>query len=285
VESVGRDRRSRLCPDELADFDVGTIQSAAPAEPWSSAAEKGDTSAFREKTWRFMGEATREETQRLGSGFALDTAVFDARRRDRMSIYREFMLPNRLAAAIIRYLVMDGRVWFVGLARGGTPFSERTRARLDALFPHLRAALRAVAWRANEEHSDATDADVGLAWSLTPAQRRVMGYVVRGLTNGETAGLLGLSTNTVRNTLSDVFQKVGVSRRSELAFLARSGAPGGPAISRRDLEEQRQLVTIVSGSNQSSVPYGGSRAAARLSMHGGNVSGTAIRRHDSRQPD
>ena len=195
-----------------------------------------------------MGEATPEETRRIGSGFALDTDVFDARRRDRMSVYREFMLPSRFTTGMIRYLVMDGRVWFIGLARGGTPFSGRTRAQLDVLFLHLRAALRAVAWRANDEHADATAAGMGSAWSLTPAQQRVMAYVVRGLTNEETAGLLGISTNTVRNTLAEVFKKVGVSRRSELAFLARSGAVDGHArISRRDLEHQRQIVTIVGG--------------------------------------
>jgi DNA-binding CsgD family transcriptional regulator len=250
--------------DDLVDFDVGTIQSAAPAEPWSTAVEKGDTSVVRRNNWRFMGEATPEETQRLGSGFALDTDVFHARRRDRMSIYREFMLPSRLAAGMIRYLAMDGRVWFIGLARGGASFSGRTRAQLDALFPHLRAALRAVAWRANDEHADATVAGMGPAWSLTPAQQRVMAYVVRGLTNEETAGLLGISANTVRNTLAAVFKKAGVSRRSELAFLARSGAVGGPArINRRDLEQQRQLVAVVGGPCVSStVPDAGSRPAA-----------------------
>ena len=114
--------------DDLVDFDVGTIQSAGRGEPWSNAAEKGDTSVFRGNTWRFMGEATPEETRRIGSGFTLDTDVFDARRRDRMSVYREFMLPSRFTTGMLRYLVMDGRVWFIGLARGGTPFSGRTRA-------------------------------------------------------------------------------------------------------------------------------------------------------------
>lgn len=239
--------------DDLVDVDVGTIQSAAPAELWSTAAEKGDTSVFRGKTWRFMGEATPDEIQRLGIGFALDTDVFDARRRDRMSLYREFMLPSRLAAGMIRYLAMDGRVWFIGLARGAASFSERTRMQLDVLFPHLRAALRAIAWRANDEHADATADGMCQAWSLTPAQQRVMAYVVRGLTNGETAGLLGLSTNTVRNMLTEIFKKVGVSRRSELAFLARSRDGGArPRIGERVLEHQRHLVTIIGGPNVSS---------------------------------
>jgi DNA-binding CsgD family transcriptional regulator len=230
----------------LVRFDIGTIQSAAPGEPWSTAAEKGDTTVVRMNLWRFMAEATCEETRRLGSGFALDTEVFEPRRRDRMSIYREFMLPGHLAAGMIRYLAMDGRVWFIGLARGTASFSERTRARLDALFPHLRAALRAVAWRAVDEKADALAAGIGPAWSLTPAQQRVMTYVIRGLTNGETAGLLGLSINTVRNTLAEVFRKVGVSRRSELAYLARSGSMGAPVrLSRRALEHQRQLVSII----------------------------------------
>src|SRR5688500_17140856 len=57
--------------DDLVDFDVGTIASAAPGDLWSTAVEKGDTSVLQRNAWRFMGEGTPEETQRLGSGFAL----------------------------------------------------------------------------------------------------------------------------------------------------------------------------------------------------------------------
>ena len=50
-----------------------------------------------------------------------------------------------------------------------------------------------------------------------------MALVLRGLTNGEVAGVLGVSPHTVRNTLVEIFKKVDVSRRSELAFIVRSG--------------------------------------------------------------
>ena len=97
-----------------------------------------------------------------------------------MSIYREFMLPSRLAAGMVRYLAIDGRVWFIGLARGRASFSGRMRARLDALFPHLRAALRVVAWR---ENANSASVAIQPAWpcmrsppvpqSKPPSERQV----------------------------------------------------------------------------------------------------------------
>ena len=79
--------------------------------------------------------------------------------------------------------------------------------------------------------------------------------MIRGLTNRETAALLGISVNTVRNTLADLFKKLGVSRRSELAFLARSEAPGaGRRIGRREIEQQRRFVELVASGAQAAGP-------------------------------
>ena len=68
---------------------------------------------------------------------------------------------------------------------------------------------------------------------------RVLSDVVRGLTNDETARLLGISPHTV-----------GVSRRSELAFLVRSGAAAnGKPANPRELLPQRRLVTTIAAAD------------------------------------
>ena len=60
---------------------------------------------------------------------------------------------------------------------------------------------------------------------LTRREREIVEKLRTGLTNREIGRDLGISTNTVRNTLARLFEKVGVSTRSELmGVLAADGA-------------------------------------------------------------
>jgi DNA-binding NarL/FixJ family response regulator len=52
---------------------------------------------------------------------------------------------------------------------------------------------------------------------LSAQERRILALVVDGKTNKEIAAALGLSNNTVKNYLSNTFQKLRVNRRSEAA--------------------------------------------------------------------
>lgn len=54
---------------------------------------------------------------------------------------------------------------------------------------------------------------------LSPQERRILGLVVEGKTNKEIAKALELSDKTVKNYLSNAFQKLGVRRRSHAAAL------------------------------------------------------------------
>ncbi|MFT3830836.1 MAG: response regulator transcription factor [Opitutaceae bacterium] len=57
--------------------------------------------------------------------------------------------------------------------------------------------------------------------SLSAQEQRVLAHVARGLTNKEVALELGLSEKTVKNYLSNLFEKLQVSRRSQaVAFYA-----------------------------------------------------------------
>ena len=67
---------------------------------------------------------------------------------------------------------------------------------------------------------------------LSPQEERVMELVVQGKTNKQIGAQLGLSDKTVKNYLSNVFQKLGVGRRVQAAQLfdlqrTRRG-PGSP---------------------------------------------------------
>jgi len=54
---------------------------------------------------------------------------------------------------------------------------------------------------------------------LSPQERRILGLVVEGKTNKEIAKALALSDKTVKNYLSNAFQKLNVRRRSQAAAL------------------------------------------------------------------
>ncbi len=61
---------------------------------------------------------------------------------------------------------------------------------------------------------------------LSPQERKVLALVAEGKTNKEIAVALGLSDKTVKNYLSNVFDKLNLSRRSEAAaFFARRRSP------------------------------------------------------------
>ncbi len=62
-----------------------------------------------------------------------------------------------------------------------------------------------------------TSADDGKQQPLAPQEQRVLALVAEGKTNKEIAAALALSEKTVGNYLSNIFQKLHVSRRSQAA--------------------------------------------------------------------
>lgn len=54
---------------------------------------------------------------------------------------------------------------------------------------------------------------------LSPQERRILGLVSEGKTNKEIGELLGLSHKTVKNYLSNVYQKLQITRRSQAAVM------------------------------------------------------------------
>jgi two-component system, NarL family, response regulator DevR len=61
--------------------------------------------------------------------------------------------------------------------------------------------------------------------SLSSQEQKVLALVAEGQTNKEIAAALGLSDKTVRNYLSNVFQKLQVSRRSQAAAIYARRSP------------------------------------------------------------
>lgn len=63
--------------------------------------------------------------------------------------------------------------------------------------------------------------------SLSRREAAIVALVAQGLRNREIAGQLGLTEGTVKVYLHRIYEKLGVTNRTELAILARE-TPGGP---------------------------------------------------------
>lgn len=64
---------------------------------------------------------------------------------------------------------------------------------------------------------------IAYAPALSPQECRVLALVVEGKTNKQIGVELGLSEKTVRNYLSNAFQKLGVARRAQAAVMFSRG--------------------------------------------------------------
>lgn len=78
------------------------------------------------------------------------------------------------------------------------------------------------------EHDWETSGPDSLLGTLSQQERAVASLVAEGLTNREIAGRMGLAEKTVKNYVSSILTKMGMSRRSEAAaYVARIEASRG----------------------------------------------------------
>lgn len=156
----------------------------------------------------------------------------------------ELDLPDRWGLRVCREILMaapDMRVIFVSNADGEHLLLESIFAGADgclskdieaaplldacarvaagqpivdpALLPMLLKRIRAGVVRARSHDA------------LTPQEQRILQLVAKGRTNKEIADMLGLSAKTVKNYLSNVYQKLHVTSRTQAAVLfSQSGA-------------------------------------------------------------
>jgi pimeloyl-ACP methyl ester carboxylesterase/DNA-binding CsgD family transcriptional regulator len=92
----------------------------------------------------------------------------------------------------------------------GEPAFAKFMEEFEAFLPRLR---------------DVSPKDAALA-ELTPREREVLELLARGLDNGAIASQLELSEKTVRNTVSHIFDKLGVASRAQAVVVARRAGLG-----------------------------------------------------------
>jgi DNA-binding CsgD family transcriptional regulator len=60
-------------------------------------------------------------------------------------------------------------------------------------------------------------------YGLTPAEQRVVSALVAGASVRDAAGQMGITLNTIRRHLKQIFAKMGVARQSDLVRLVTCG--------------------------------------------------------------
>lgn len=103
-----------------------------------------------------------------------------------------------------------GRSRSVYLERSGKNYTDREVTLFSLLRPHL------VRFRANAEARRRFDGHRG----MTPREAEVLGWIAHGKTNNEIAGLLFISTHTVRKHVENIFEKLDVRTRTAAARYA-----------------------------------------------------------------
>jgi len=104
---------------------------------------------------------------------------------------------------------------------------------------------------------------------LSVRERQVVQYLAAGMTNREIAEALGLSQHTVKNYLFRIFDKLGVSSRTELLYLTMSSAPGA------DQKSEEQGAEDSLPSLLRAAESGNSGAQLRLAEHYAQSNGRA----------
>ncbi|HEU5110885.1 MAG TPA: helix-turn-helix transcriptional regulator, partial [Micromonosporaceae bacterium] len=128
-------------------------------------------------------------------------------------------------------------------SRSRIGFSQRDRAVIDQLLPHLRQALRrrtrlaAVAAAAHRARLDSTriqDAG-GQLRLLTRREREVAEHVAGGATDREIARVLGVGTRTVHKHLEQTYRKLGLTNRASLIAALHEANHTNPPLQPRGL--------------------------------------------------
>ncbi len=134
----------------------------------------------------------------MTSDFYSDRALHD------LGMYVDYSGPMRIEREIMVCLPAGpGRTLRLLFSRGaGADFTERDRALLTLLRPHLQAAYVAAERRR-----------AGLT-PLTARQQAVLQYVAAGLTNRQIARRLDVTEATIGKHLENIFARLGVNSRT-----------------------------------------------------------------------
>lgn len=233
-------------PDLIASFAELVLATRDPAVLWPAMlqrlqAEIGFDSGYVAGSWggamdgrgavvghheptlkrnldRFLEELAPEEVATYATRARRHAEVWPALRRKELAVFNEVLEPMGIKHVLVRASWRQGNVVGFNLERTApvSDFSDRDLALVDAVTPFLHIVEIMTLERDSEEQVDG----FAQAHGLSRRETEFLGFTIRGMQNAEIALLTGVSMNRVRNALVRIFDKVGVSNRAELTYLA-----------------------------------------------------------------
>lgn len=212
---------------DAVGFDAGYI-----AASWGNATEgrgaiaEHDEPSLKRNLGRYLAEILPEEVARYADRACFHQDVWSPKRQQELAVFREVLIPTGMQHMIVRVSVRHHNIAGFNLERRtATPFTQRELTLVDMVAPFLHIVELLTLRGQDEAGLD----ELVEKHSLTERERELVGLAARGLTNNEIGLLADISANTVRNTLTKVFAKVGVTNRAELTYLAsRPNSDGNP---------------------------------------------------------
>jgi len=235
-EQAALKRTFALLAEDLGERDVRLTLGQAllellRADQFASFVWDAEAQRFSDGVWLHMDEAN---LARYDAWFQYhDPITFKLQACRRATAVSEVMPHRELARTEFfnDFLARDGLHWGINLhafdgnralgdlriwrARTGREFEPHDKALLDLIEPAFIAALRR-AQRASAPAAIAPEPREREP-ALSPREREVARAVLRGLTDKQIAGELGLSVSSVRTYLGRLFEKTGATRRAGLA--------------------------------------------------------------------
>jgi DNA-binding CsgD family transcriptional regulator len=204
----------RSCADVRSSMDVYSGphgQARESLERYAAARERYDIPEL-------------SQIVRATNGVFVDVEVLSAAQREALPLYVDVLRP----AGIRTYLACDiafrqNPMSFLALCRHGrgARFGMRDKDVLRAAKNALGIAEAAFGALAT---TSAPHEDRLVAYGLSRREAEIAKLVLRGLQNKEIAALLGTSPNTVRKQTVRIYEKAGVSGRSQLVARLHSVA-------------------------------------------------------------
>jgi DNA-binding CsgD family transcriptional regulator len=199
---------------DALDADVGlfaTIDRGVTAR--ADAGLDAELTARLDARWDAYGREIRPvQLEALRVGAATDVRILgDALRRTR--VHRDVMAPAAGTESLFLVPALAGRhLGFVMLGRcGGRRFSEAALAHARTMAPALALACAAI--------PTVTRASAPRLPALSDTEADLLRYLELGYTSREIALARGTSPYTVRNQLSALYRKLGVTNRTEAVGL------------------------------------------------------------------
>lgn len=181
-----------------------------------------------QEDFEVVGEAsTAEEALARIPPLAPDVAVLDVRLPDGngVTVCRDVRAAHPEIRCLMLTSFADDEALFDAIMAGASGYVLKQIKGTDIVNAVRRVAAGEslldpdATQRVLERIRNPPEEDERLA-SLTPQERKILGYITDGLTNRQIADEMFLAEKTVKNYMSNVLSKLGLERRTQAAVFA-----------------------------------------------------------------